>query len=56
MTVLSPGVPDGGHYILKQQVRGYRFENGAFRQVGGPVKFADAARGPGEDRRAQRDR
>jgi hypothetical protein len=40
VTVLSPGVLDGGHHILEQQQRGYRYEGGSFRQVAGPTRFA----------------
>ncbi|GIH05933.1 hypothetical protein Rhe02_40000 [Rhizocola hellebori] len=46
VTVLSPIVPDGGHYILDMQVRAYRFQNGSFSQVGGPTKFANPPSDP----------
>jgi hypothetical protein len=39
-TVMSPGSFDGGHKVLDLQVRGYKFQDGSFRQVSGPAKFA----------------
>jgi hypothetical protein len=39
-------VPDGGHDLLDQQVRGYRFQNASFRQVSGPTKFAQPPSDP----------
>jgi hypothetical protein len=46
VSLVSPGVPDGGHAILDLQVRGYRFQNGSFRQVSGPAKFANPPSDP----------
>ena len=40
VAVVSPGVLDGGHHILEQQQRGFRYESGKFRQIGGPTTFA----------------
>ncbi len=46
VTVLSPGVLDGGRSLLDLQVRGYRFANGSFSQVSGPTKFTEPPTDP----------